>query len=111
MTVYITQEVRGRDLSNALAFGDLEILVPAELQASENGDITAVNDMIADGLEGFHDGDYLLLAGDPVYIGLACAWASEYNGGRFRVLKWDRLEERYLPIQLDMWNEERDSHD
>lgn len=111
MTVYITHEVRGRDLSNALAFGDLEILVPADLQASENSDIVSVNDMIADGLEGFHDGDYLLLAGDPVYIGLACAWASEYNDGRFKILKWDRLEERYLPIQLDMWNEERDSRD
>ena len=111
MTVYITHEVRGRDLSNALAFGDLEILVPADLQASESSNIDAVNDMIADGLEGFSNEDYLLLAGDPVYIGLACAWASEYNDGRFKILKWDRLEERYLPIQLDMWNEERDSRD
>lgn len=111
MTVYITHEVRGRDLSNALSFGDLEILVPADRQAFEGSDMVAVSDMIADGLEGFNDEDYLLLAGDPVFIGLACAWAAEYNSGRFRVLKWDRLEERYLPIQLDMWNEERDSHD
>ncbi len=111
MTVYITHEVRGRDLSNALAFGDLEILVPADLQASESSNIDAVNDMIAGGLEDFSNEDYLLLAGDPVYIGLACAWAAEYNGGVFTALKWDRLEERYLPIKIDMWNEERDSRD
>ena len=30
MTVFITQEVRGRDLSDALGYGDLEILIPDE---------------------------------------------------------------------------------
>ena len=32
MTVYITQEVRGRDITDAVAFGDLQILVPAKEQ-------------------------------------------------------------------------------
>lgn len=111
MTVYISHEVRGRDLSDALAFGELEILVPANIQVATDSDIDLVSDMVADRLEGFNEDDYLLLAGDPVCIGLACAWAAEYNDGRFKVLKWDRLEERYLPIQIDMWNEERVSND
>ena len=34
MTVYITQEIRGRDLSDALEFGELEILIPAKEQVS-----------------------------------------------------------------------------
>lgn len=102
MTVFITHEVRGRDLSNALVFGDLEILVPSDVQSSHVNAAELAN-LIGDALEGFCEEDYLLLAGDPVCIGLACAWASEYNDGRFKVLKWDRLEERYLPIQLDMW--------
>ena len=34
MTVYIVQEMRGRDLSDAVTFGDIEILVPASEQAS-----------------------------------------------------------------------------
>lgn len=110
-TVYITQEVRGRDLSDALAFGDLEILVPADMQATDK-DIALISEAIAERLEGFCDEDYLVLAGDPVCIGLACAWASEYNDGRFQVLKWDRLEEKYFPIQVDMWEPtERDSND
>jgi hypothetical protein len=108
VTVYITHEVRGRDLSNAFLFGDLEILVPADLQAARDSDMPAINEMIADRLEGFCDEDYLLLAGDPVCIGLALAWASEYNDGCFKVLKWDRLEERYLPIQIDMWEERKE---
>lgn len=112
MTVYITHEVRGRDLSNALVFGDLEVLVPADIQIATTKDAFAVSEMIGDALEGFCDEDYLLLAGDPVCIGLACAWASEYNDGRYRILKWDRLEERYLPVQVDMWEPERtSSHD
>ena len=112
VTVYITQEVRGRDLSEALVFGDLEILVPADMQTSEESDLVALSDLVADRLEGFNSEDYLLLAGDPVCIGLACMWAAEYNGGYVQMLKWDRLEERYLSITVDMWNnEERDSHD
>lgn len=111
MTVYISHEVRGRDLSDALAFGELEILVPANIQVATDQDAAIVSDMIADRLEGFNDDDFLVLAGDPVCIGLACAWAAEYNGGCFTVLKWDRLEERYLPIRVDMWNEERVSDD
>lgn len=107
MTVYITHEVRGRDLSNAFSFGDLQILVPSDMQTS---DVNAVelSNLIADALEGFYDEDYLLLAGDPVCIGLACAWASEYNDGRFKVLKWDRLEEKYYPIQIDIWEQRKD---
>mgnify|MGYP006957787039 CR=1 FL=1 len=34
VTVYITQEVPGRDLSDALVFGDLDILLPAKEQIS-----------------------------------------------------------------------------
>jgi hypothetical protein len=34
MTVYIVQEMRGRDLSDAVTFGDIEVLIPASEQAS-----------------------------------------------------------------------------
>ena len=30
MTVYITQEMRGRDITDATSFGDVEILLPAK---------------------------------------------------------------------------------
>ena len=48
------------------------------------------------------DDDYLLLIGDPSIIGVACAVASDINMGRFKVLKWDRRREKYLPLEIDI---------
>ena len=50
----------------------------------------------------FSDDDYLLLVGDPSIIGACCAIASRYNNGRYKVLKWDRLERRYFPIEFNI---------
>jgi hypothetical protein len=44
----------------------------------------------------------LLLIGDPAIIALAGAIASKMNGGRFKVLKWDRDEKRYYDIEIDI---------
>ena len=53
-------------------------------------------------LKNFNDDDYLLLIGDPSIIGVACAVASDINMGRFKVLKWDRRREKYLPLEIDI---------
>lgn len=105
VTVYITQEVRGRDLSDALAFGDLEILVPAKDQISLSA-MPTVRRMERK-LVRFTSDDYLVLSGDPVCIGIACALAALANNGRFKVLKWDRLESRYYPIEVDLYHNQR----
>lgn len=101
MTVYITQEVRGRDLTDALGFGDLDILVPAKEQiALSSGPLVK---RMERKLSKFNDNDFLMLAGDPVCIGVACALAAVSNNGRFKVLKWDRLEQRYYPINVNLY--------
>jgi hypothetical protein len=51
-------------------------------------------------LKDFGDQDYLLLMGDPVAIGLACAVASDINQGRFKLLKWDRQQHVYYPVDV-----------
>lgn len=105
MTVYITQEVRGRDLSDALEFGDLDILIPAKEQISLSAMPTLRR--MERKLVKFTSDDYLMLSGDPVCIGIACALAAVANNGRFKVLKWDRLEERYYPIEVDLYHSSR----
>lgn len=99
MTVYIVQEMRGRDLTDALAFGDLEILLPAEEQLTFSTQPTLVrmNRM----LRNFTDNDYLLLSGDPTAIALAACVVAKINNGRFKVLKWDRKENKYFPLTVD----------
>ena len=102
MTVYITQEVRGRDITDAVAFGDLQILVPAKEQVAFSTQPTVRR--IEKGLRKFNDNDFLLLSGDPVCIGIACAQAAKCNNGKFKVLKWDRLEGKYYPLTVDLYH-------
>lgn len=105
MTVYITQEVPGRDLSDALEFGDLDILLPAKEQVSLSA-MPTIRRMQRK-LAKFTSKDYLMLSGDPVCIGIACCLAALANNGQFKVLKWDRIEARYYPIQVDLYHDTR----
>ena len=104
MTVFITQEVRGRDLTDAIQFGDLQVLVPAKEQIAYSTQPTVRR--IAKGLQKFEDDDYLLLSGDPVIIGIALAYASIVNRGKVNVLKWDRLEAKYYPLHINFGKED-----
>ena len=101
MTVYITQEVRGRNISDAASFGDLQILIPAKEQVAYSTQPTVRR--IHRGLKDFTDRDFLLLSGDPTIIGIACAQAALVNNGKFKALKWDRLEEKYFPLQINFY--------
>lgn len=101
MTVFITQEVRGRDLTDASLFGTLDVLVPAKDQVTLSSQPT-VRRMVRK-LSKFSDEDYLLLSGDPVCIGIACSLAAQYNRGKYKVLKWDRLLSKYYPVEVDLY--------
>jgi hypothetical protein len=101
MTVYITHEMRGRDISNALEYGPLKVVLPAEIQVIDNHiQKKMVIDMIEDTLKDFNDDDYLLLSGDPACIGICVGVAALNNNGRIKMLKWDRHEERYLSLDV-----------
>ena len=47
--------------------------------------------------------DYILLTGDPAVIGISCAIVSDYTSGKFNLLKWDRREAKYYPINFDLY--------
>ena len=40
--------------------------------------------------------------GDPAIIAVAGAVVSDVNGGRFKVLKWDKREYRYYDVEIDL---------
>ena len=102
MTVYIVQEMRGRDISGAFEYGDVKTVVPAGSQVTSS--IGPICKIVEKELGDFKPmSDYLLLSGDPVVIGVACAFVSDVTSGFFRVLKWDRLEEHYRPILINLW--------
>ncbi len=95
MTVYVVQEVPGRNLVPANKYGDLELLLPAKtnLMLSTGPEVNRLKRKLLD----FSDDDYLLLMGDPAAIGICCAIAAQKNG-RYSVLKWDRQHMTYYPV-------------
>ena len=48
--------------------------------------------------------DYLLLTGDPAIIGVACSIVSDITNGKYKLLKWDKQERRYYPVEIDLYN-------
>ena len=53
-------------------------------------------------LKDFNDNDHLLMMGDPAAMGIACCIASEMNRGKFKILKWDKLQIRYYSLQINL---------
>ena len=55
------------------------------------------------GLKDFNEKDYLLLTGDPAIIGVACSIVSDITNGKFKLLKWDKQERKYYPIEINLY--------
>ena len=55
------------------------------------------------GLKDFTVDDYLLLTGDPAIICVACSIVSDITGGKYNLLKWDKQERKYYPIEINLY--------
>ena len=99
MTVYVLQEM-GRNVRSAEMFCELKVCLPDNRQIVLSSGPLAFK--LQQELKDFNDNDYLLLMGDPAIIALAGAVVSDVNGGKFKVLKWDRYEKRYYDIEIDL---------
>jgi hypothetical protein len=54
-------------------------------------------------LQDFKPDDFILCTGDPAIIGLSTAIVSENTHGQFNLLKWDKREKRYYPLNIDLY--------
>lgn len=99
-TVYVVQEALGKNLIPAEQFGKIKIcLPPGQIMYSVGPTVRRLH-MV---LRSFSIHDYLLCMGDPAAIGLATAIASHVTGGKFKLLKWDKQERVYFPIEVDIF--------
>ena len=106
--VYVIQEIPGTQAGNpkinimgASRYGDFKFLLPEFSQM-----IFSPGPLIyklRQGLKNFKVGDYLLLTGDPAIIGVACSIVSDITNGKYNLLKWDRLERKYYPIKINLY--------
>ena len=92
-------EKREVNLSPALDYGSLEVLLPRHKTILDAGFVT--RDLIHK-LDDFSENDFILPLGDPVVMGLVCAIASKKTGGRFTILRWDRQEGKYYPVKVNL---------
>ena len=53
-------------------------------------------------LKDFDDNDHLLMMGDPAAMGIACCVAAEMNRGKFKILKWDKMQKRYYSVSINL---------
>jgi hypothetical protein len=101
-TVYFTQELRGRDVSEAAQFGDIAIVIPHyKVKAKDPMQLYEEAHTV---LKNFTEDDYLLLAGDPNIICI-CSAILAVSLGEFKTLKWDRLLKTYLKSNLYFYPE------
>jgi len=107
-TVYVVQEIAGTregrpkfNIMGAAEYGKLKFLLDERSQMifSPGPLIFKLKNLIKD----FKPTDYLLLTGDPAIIGVVCSLVSDITNGRYNLLKWDRQEKRYYPIEIDLY--------
>ena len=106
--VYVIQEIPGTKEGNprinimgAAEYGKLKFLLDERSQMifSPGPLIFKLKNLIKD----FKPTDYLLLTGDPAIIGVACSIVSDITNGKYKLLKWDKQERKYYPIEINLY--------
>ena len=107
--VYVIQDIPGTkagapkiNIIGATQFGNLRVLLPENSQIilSPNYVITTLRQKLKE----YTIRDYLLLTGDPAIIGVACSIVSDITNGKYNLLKWDKQERRYYPVEINLYN-------
>ena len=106
--VYVIQEIAGTkdgkpkiNILGAAEYGTFKFLLPelSQLIFSPGPLIFKLRK----GLKDYTTEDYLLLTGDPAIIGVACSIVANITNGKFNLLKWDKQERKYYPIQINLF--------
>jgi len=106
--VYVVQEIPGTKIGNpkiniigASEYGRFKFLLPelSQIIFSPGPLIFKLRKL----LKNFKNTDYLLLTGDPAIIGVACSIVSDITNGKYNLLKWDKQERKYYPIEINLY--------
>ena len=106
--VYVIQEVAGTQAGNpkinimgASNYGKFKFLLPEFSQIIFSPGPLVYK--LRQGLKDFNENDHLLLTGDPAIIGVACSIVSDITNGKYNLLKWDKQERKYYPIEINLY--------
>ena len=105
--VYVIQEIPGTqsgspkiNIMGASKYGEFKFLLPefSQIIFSPGPLIFKLKQSLKD----YKPEDYLLLTGDPAIIGVACSIVSDMTNGKYNLLKWDKQEKQYYPIEINL---------
>ena len=105
--VYVLQELPGTragapkiNIMSASKFGEFRFLLPefSQIIFSPGPLIFKLRNLLKE----YTTKDYLLLTGDPAIIGVACSIVSEFTNGKYNLLKWDKQDRIYYPIEINL---------
>jgi len=105
--VYLIQQIPGTtkgepkyNILGAQKYGEIVTLLPefSQMILSPGPLIHKLRLLLKD----ITEDDYLLLSGDPAIIGVTCSIVSDLTTGKFKLLKWDRQEKTYYPIEVNI---------
>ena len=106
--VYVIQHIAGSQAGNpkinimgAQKYGDFKFLLPEFSQMIFSPGPLVFK--LRKGLKNFRKEDYLLLTRDPALIGVACSIVSDITNGKYNILKWDKQERQYYPIEINLY--------
>ena len=106
--VYVIQEIAGTkdgkpkiNILGAAEYGTFKFLLPelSQMIFSPGPLIFKLRKSLKD----YSTKDFLLLTGDPAIIGVACSIVANMTNGKFNLLKWDKQERKYYPIQINLY--------
>ena len=106
--VYVIQEIPGTksgtpkiNIMSASKYGKFKFLLPefSQIIFSPGPLIFKLRTL----LKNYKQEDYLLLTGDPAIIGVACSIVSQLTNGKYNLLKWDKQERQYYPIEINLY--------
>ena len=106
--VYVIQEIPGTkagapkiNIIGASEYGTFKFLLPefSQIIFSPGPLIFKLRQSLKD----YKPEDYLLLTGDPAIIGVACSIVSDMTNGKYNLLKWDKQERQYYPIEINLY--------
>ena len=105
--VYVIQEIPGTkagspriNIMSASKYGKFKFLLPefSQIIFSPGPLIFKLRNLLKD----YTIKDYLLLTGDPAIIGVTCSIVSDMTGGKYQLLKWDKQDKVYYPININL---------
>lgn len=98
----LTQESHGRNVVGARKWGKIETIFGPHENVGFSTDWAQKR--ISDRMEevNFSSEDFLLLAGDPIIIGIAFATAAARTEGIVNCLKWDKQERAYYEVAVNL---------